>query len=1022
LHDQAKLEKEMLHFWKENSIYKSVVGQNKDGKPFYFCDGPPYATGQIHPGTAWNKCMKDAICRHRRASGFAVRAQPGFDTHGLPIEVKVEQELKISDKRQIEKLGVEKFVEKCKGFATQYIGVISSQFERCGVWMDFDNPYITYRDAYIDASWRTIKTAHEKGLLHEGVYVVPYCSRCETTLANYELEYGEQSDPSIYVKFKLAEGDGGEGGKDGGEYFVIWTTTPWTLVSNMAIMAHPIYTYVKVKVGAETWILAKDRLEPLMSLLGESAVVLGEISGKKLEKKEYVHPLQAKIGKECTRRVVISDEFVTLEDGSGLVHCAPGHGPEDFIIGKRFGLEIFSPIDSTGKFTSEAGAYHGIPAREASAKVIADLREANALVHEGKVAHRYPHCWRCKTPLIFIATNQWFISVTKLKEQMLSQIENCDWNPPFAKTRFKEFVSSAPDWCISRQRYWGIPLPIWKCGSCNHLKVIGSASELPSQVRELHRPFIDHVKFKCEKCGAQAHRIPDILDVWFDSGNAVWASLSEEERAKFPRADFIVEGKDQTRGWFYSLLGSGVVLNNEIPYKTLLMHGFFVDEKGEKMSKSVGNFVPLEEVVDKYGADSFRLWALSNTVWDDLRFNWNEIKEAHRSLGTIYNMGMFLSRFHTSPHALVLPEDAELSLEDRWVLSRLSATAEECNSAFSGYKPHAAAKAARAFLLEDVSRFYMKLAKQRIDEDGENSPSMAVLYHSIFEGLKLLAPICPFITESVYQSFFRKYERRESISMHPYPDADKKRRDVLLEKRFEVARQISAAVANCRQKAGIPLRWPMEEARVVSESTEVLSSIEHVSQLIESLSNVRKVLITKQPKTEFSVSIARAKVGAKFKRESVSAIAALEKIPAAKIAEWLSGDEKEMLLEDKFAIERDMVSVEESLSGFAIAPFNGGKVYFKTEMKKELYEEAMVREVARRVQLMRKEKKLVEQDKIILHVETHDKELLPILKRHTDELASQVNAELVGFSAPAGGFSKEWEIGEAQVRITIEKK
>ncbi len=1014
MHDQAKLETGILEFWKTAAIYKQAKEQNRDGKPFYFCDGPPYATGQIHPGTAWNKCIKDSICRYRRAKGFNVRAQPGFDTHGLPIEVKVEQELKISDKRQIETLGVEKFVEKCKGFATQYIGIISSQFGRCGVWMDFDNPYITYKDSYIDASWRTIKTAHDKNLLHEGVYVVPYCSRCETTLANYELEYGEQSDPSIYVKFRLKDAEN--------EFFVIWTTTPWTLVANMAIMAHPIYTYVKVKVGAETWILAKERLEPLMSLLGESAVVVGEISGKKLEKKEYEHPLQGKIGKEYARKVVLSDEFVTLEDGSGLVHCAPGHGPEDFIIGKRFGIEIFSPIDSTGKFTAEGGAYRNTPAREASARIIEDLRSCGALVHAGKVEHRYPHCWRCKTPLIFIATNQWFISVTKLKEKMLEQIENCDWHPAFAKTRFREFVSSAPDWCISRQRYWGIPLPIWKCGSCNHLKVLGSASELPSKIQELHRPFIDHIKFKCEKCGATAHRIPDILDVWFDSGNAIWASLTEEERVKYPRADFIVEGKDQTRGWFYSLLGSGVVLNNEIPYKTLLMHGFFVDEKGEKMSKSVGNFVPLEEVVDKYGADAFRLWALSNTVWDDLRFNWSEIKEAHRSLGTIYNVGVFLSRFYTGQHKPMLPDDAELAIEDRWLLSRLAATVTECEEAFEGYKPHVATKAARQFLLEDVSRFYMKLAKQRIDSEGENSPAMAVLYHAVFDGLRLLVPIAPFITESLYQSFFRKYERKDSINLVPYPEADAKRRDILLEKRFEVAVQISAAVANCRQKASLPLRWPLEEARVVSESTEVLSAVEHVSGLIESLSNMRKVAVTKAPKTEFTVAINRSKVGAKFKRDSVAAVSALEKITAEDIAKWLAGEEKEMLLEGKFAIERDMISVEESAAGFAIAAFEGGKVYLKTEMKKELYEEAMVREVARRVQLMRKEKKLVESDKIVLHVETQDKELLSILKHNTSELAAQVNAELVGFAAPSSGFSKEWEIGEASVKITIEKK
>jgi len=1012
LHDQIKLEQEIFSFWEKEKIYDEVKRSLKDGKPYYFCDGPPYATGQIHPGTAWNKSIKDAVCRYRRARGYNVRAQPGFDTHGLPIEVKVEQELKFNDKRQIEKYGVEKFVEKCKAFATQYIGVISGQFKRCGVWMDWHNPYITYKDSYIDASWGTIKTAHEKGLLHEGVYVVPYCSRCETTLANYELEYGEQADPSIYVKFKSLSAPN--------EYLIIWTTTPWTLVANMAVMVHPIYTYVKAKVGEETWIIAKERLDHVMSLAGQSAVVIGEMSGKKLEKMLYEHPLQGKVGKIAERKVVLSDEFVTLEDGSGLVHCAPGHGPEDFIIGKRFGIEVFSPIDSTGKFTKEGGSYSGMPAREASAHVIADLKANGSLLHEGKVAHRYPHCWRCKTPLIFIATNQWFISISKLKEKMLSEIATCEWQPPFAKTRFSDFVSTAPDWCISRQRYWGIPLPIWKCGSCSHLKVIGSREEL-LKVEELHRPYIDHVKLKCEKCGSSAHRVPDILDVWFDSGNAVWASLTPEERVKFPKADFIVEGKDQTRGWFYSLLGSGVVLNNEIPYKTLLMHGFFVDEKGEKMSKSVGNFVPLEEVLDKYGADAFRLWCLSNTVWDDLRFNWDEIKEAHRAIGTVYNLGIFLTRFCETGARPSLPDDSLMRAEDRWLLSRLAATTEECTDAFDTYRPHIAAKAVRAFLIEDVSRVYMKLAKKRIDDEGATCPAVGVLYHAIFDSLRMLTPFSPFISEHIYRSFYMRHEGKPTISLAGWPEAGKKRRDALLERHFELAMAISTACASARQKAVLPLRWPLEEVRIVSESTEVLSAVEHLSDLVETLSNVRSVKTAKQPKTSIEVVVNKAKVGAAYKRESVGALSAIGKVPSDEIGKWLSGEDSTYKA-DKFEFTREMVEMIETAEGFAIAGFEGGKVFLKTEMKKELYEEAMVREVARRVQIMRKEKHLVESDSIALHLHTPDKELSAIIKKHSDEIARQVNASTVGASMPAHGAKKEWEIGEAKLTIAIEKK
>ncbi|MCX8195018.1 MAG: isoleucine--tRNA ligase [Candidatus Micrarchaeota archaeon] len=1013
MHNQPKLEESILKFWKESGIYAKAKEASSQGKPYYFCDGPPYATGQIHPGTAWNKCIKDAICRYKRATGYSVRSQPGYDTHGLPIEVKVEQELQLKNKREIEKIGIEKFVNRCREYATQYIGVINSQFERCGVWMDWDNPYITYKNSYIEAAWKTIATAHRKGLLHEGVYVVPYCWRCETTLANYELEYDEQADPSIYVKFKL------EGSEN--EYLIIWTTTPWTLISNMAIMVHPIYTYVKARVGDEVWIVAKERLDTLLSLTGESASVLGEVSGKKLEKLKYAHPLQDKIGKQYPRRVVLSDEYVTLEDGSGLVHCAPGHGPEDFIIGRRFDIEVFSPLDNTGKFTKEAGSYAGLHVLEASKKVISDLQSCGALLFEGKVQHRYPHCWRCKSPLVFMATNQWFISISKVKEKMLEEIERCEWQPPFAKTRFREFVQSAPDWCISRQRYWGIPLPIWKCKKCANISVVESASQLGQGVADLHRPWIDAVHLKCEKCGSQMQRVSDVLDVWFDSGNAVWAQLSDEEKAKFPRADFIVEGKDQTRGWFYSLLGSGVVLNDEIPYKVCLMHGFFVDEKGEKMSKSVGNFVPLEEVVDKYGADTFRLWALSNTVWDDLRFNWGEISEAHRALGTIYNLGIFLSRFYLEPKKPAMPSQNELSAEDRWLLSRLSATAAECESAFEKYCPHLAAKAVRDFFVEDISRFYMKIVKQRIDEEGSSSPAMAVLYHVIFDGLKLLLPIAPFISESIYQSFFKKYEGKESISLFSFPKPDKKAHDALLEKRFEIARQIATAAASARQKAKIPLRWPVEEIRIISDSTEVLSAVEHLSGLIGFLSNSKSVKIGKQPKVEISISINRAKVGEAFKKSSPAAIAAIEKAEKEKIAAWLSGEEKELVVEGGFAIQRGMVELHEKAEGFEVSYFDGGKVFLKTQIKKELYEEAMVREVARRVQIMRKEKRLVESDRIALYIESQDSELLGILKHHTGELSRQVNAESVDFSSHRSKHYKEWEIEEAKVKIAIEK-
>ncbi|MEW5996741.1 MAG: isoleucine--tRNA ligase [Candidatus Micrarchaeota archaeon] len=827
MYDHRKVESEILRFWEKEKIYEKVKERRSKGEHYYFCDGPPYATGQIHPGTGWNKCAKDAVCRYWRGKGRNVRVQPGYDTHGLPIEVRVEKEMGIKNKRQIEEKGIGKFVEHCREFATKYMGVMSGQFQSLGVWMDWGNPYITYRDSYIEASWATIARAQEKGLLKEGAYVLPYCFRCETTMANYELEYGEETDPSIFVKFRIK-------GRDN-EFLVIWTTTPWTLVSNMAVMVHPNLYYVRVKVGDEVWTVAKDRMDHLLNLLGLSGTALEEFIGKKLNGVQYEHPFQDIIAKEYDRKVVLSDEFVTLEEGSGLVHCAPGHGPEDFIIGKRFGIEAFSPADGAGCYTEEAGQLKGKNVRAANPEIIGLLNERGALLHESRVKHRYPHCWRCKTPLIFLTTSQWFIEVSKMKDKMLAEIDNSRWHPDFAQTRFREFVANAPDWCISRQRYWGIPLPIWKCESCGEVKVLADASELRG-IKELHRPYIDSYTFACGKCGGKMSRVKDVLDVWFDSGNAVWASLSDEERKVYGQADAILEGQDQIRGWFYSLLGSGIVKEDRAPYKRVVMHGFFVDEHGDKMSKSVGNFIPLEEILEKGGADAFRLWGLSNTLWEEQKFSWKEINEAHGTLDILMNLHVYLTRFHPQGKLSA----AEPAVEDRWLLSRLHSALKEYNSAFQEYEMSRAVKALRAFLVEDVSKFYMKVAKERVAR-GEGDAALSALYESVFSLLRALSPICPFVSEYVYQEFFREAEGEESVSLFPIPDGDAARIDLVLEKKFELARSTLPAFLELRQKSGVKLRWPLSEAYVKTSSHELAEAVDSLAPVLCRLLNVKSI-------------------------------------------------------------------------------------------------------------------------------------------------------------------------------------
>jgi len=893
MYDHTKVESEILDFWKKEKIYEKVKEKNKEGEPFYFCDGPPYATGQIHPGTAWNKTIKDAFCRYWRMKGKDVRGQAGYDTHGLPIEVKVEQELKFKNKNDIEKYGIGKFIDKCKSFATKYIDVMGNQFRTVGVWLDFDNPYITYYDDYIEASWNTLKMAWDKGLMHEGVYVLPYCYRCETTMANYELEYGEETDPSIYVKYKIE-------GKEN-EYLIIWTTTPWTLVANMGVMVHPTETYVKAQVDDEVWIIAKERLDYIMELVDKSATVLGELPGRKLNDIKYAHPFQDLIKKEAERRVVLSDEYVTVEEGTGLVHTAPGTGPEDFIIGKRYDLEPFCPVDTKGCYTKEAGKLEGKNVRSANPEVIEILKNNGSLVAEERIKHRYPHCWRCKTPLIFLTTKQWFISVSKLKDQMLEEIDKTEWHPDFAKDRFKEFVTGAPDWCISRQRYWGIPLPIWKCTACEKTEVLGSKEKLP-KVKELHRPYLDDVELDCE-CGKKMKRVPDVLDVWFDSGNAVWASLKKEDMERYTdRTDLIIEGQDQIRGWFYSLLGSGVVRYDACPYKRLVMHGHFVDEHGVKMSKSVGNFIPLEDVLSKYGADSFRLWGMSSTVWDELRFSWVEMKKCSSDLNIALNMIVFLERFYPKKKI----EGSELRVEDQWIISRLNTTLKEYREAMEGYQVHKAVKALRFFLVDDLSKFYMKMAKGRISKGDDAEAALQTIYTIMLTTLKMLGAISPFISEYLYRRFFMKFEKEKSLFLLQLDAEGDGDINALLEKQMEAVKEVTSTALLARQTAGIKVRWPIRTLYVETKSHELIDA---VNAFVPTLS---MLLNTKGVKT-------------------------VEVMP-----------------------EGDIASQE----------FTGGTIHIKKKIDEELYEEGLLNEVKRRVQSMRKELNLLEKDAIVLHIDT----------------------------------------------------
>ncbi|MEM7825762.1 MAG: isoleucine--tRNA ligase, partial [Candidatus Aenigmatarchaeota archaeon] len=615
---ESEKEEQILKFWEEKRIYERLKELRKEGKKFFFLDGPPYATGSIHVGTAFNKVIKDCFLRFFRMQDLNVWDQPGYDCHGVPIENKVEKKLEFKSKKDIESFGIENFIKECKKFATQFIDTMSNQFKNLGVWMDWKNPYLTLTNDYIEGAWFTFKKAFEKGLLYKGSYPVHVCPFCQTVVAYNEIEYAKVTDTSVYVKFKVKNKEN--------EFLLIWTTTCWTLPSNTGVMVKPDAEYARVKVEDEIFIIAKQLVENVLNKVGiKDFEILEVLKGKDLEGLRYEPPLKGSfpfIEKlENAFRVVLSDQFVTLEEGTGLVHTAPGHGQEDYKIGLETGLPAVSPVKMDGTYDETCGEYSGIFVKDADKKIIEELRKRGLLFHEEKITHDYPLCWRCDSPLLLILASQWFFRVTGIREKLLKENEKIKWVPDWAKQRFKNWLESLGDWPISRQRYWGIPLPIWVCENCENVKVIGSIKELPFVPEDLHKPYVDKILLDCEKCGKKMKRVPDVLDVWFDSGVAPWASLGypgkKELFEKMFPADFILEGPDQIRGWWNSLLITSVMTFDKASFKSVLFHGFVLDVHGLKMSKSVGNIVTTEEVIEKYGRDVLRLYYLLSSPWDD---------------------------------------------------------------------------------------------------------------------------------------------------------------------------------------------------------------------------------------------------------------------------------------------------------------------------------------------------------------------------------------------------------------------
>jgi isoleucyl-tRNA synthetase len=1039
-YNHQEIENKIQKYWQDNKIYEKNQENRAEGPRYSFLDGPPYCSGRIHLGTAWNKVIKDTFLRFKSMNGFNVRRQAGWDTHGLPIEHKVEGLLGLKSKKEIEeKIGIDNFINKCREFAIENKSLMTKQFQLLGVWMDWDDPYVTFDPKYMESCWWTLKKAHEKDLLVNDLRVITWCPRCETALALAEIDYETKEDPSIYVKFPLQTGEGNQN-------ILVWTTTPWTLPANMAVCVHPDYDYAYVQLGKEELIMAQALVEDLMENLFEDSIyeIKKVVKGSDLEGMTYNHPLLEEIPVQREfQHMILPGEHVTLTEGTGCVHTAPGHGPDDFEIGKKYGLPIFCPVDEAGLFKEEAGKYAGEFVKDADPYIIADLDARNLLLKSGIISHRYGFCWRCKTPIIYLATEQWFLKITDIKERMLSELDRVEWVPSWAgESRFRNWVENARDWTISRQRYWGIPIPIWICPDCNEIKVVGSVEELKELACEgslqgdfIHRPHVDEIFIRCS-CGGKMERTPDVLDVWIDSGVAGWAALHyPQEKELFNKwypYDFITEGHDQTRGWFYSQLGCGVISLDSTPYQKVLMHGFTLDEDGKKMSKSLGNVVEPDEVIEQFGADVLRFYLLwGNKPWEDLKFNWDEVKNVSKMFNILWNVYVFsttymsIDNFNPTQY-----QEADLNLrdEDHWILSRINSVYREVTEALDSLYLHKATRSINHFILEDLSRWYVRLIRGRTWIEKDN-PDKLGAYYTLYNVMKqlitLMCPISPHITEEIYQNLVKEVEENAPTSIHML---DWKFNENLiqedLEEDMDIVRDIIEACARARDIARYKLRWPVKEVVIVSEEIRVLKAARNLNHIILEQANTKELVssnnfenirITAKPNLKT--------LGPKLRRDVPIVASLLEKVDGAVIVNTLETEGQYKVEVDGKVIELnagDILFETELPENIVTADFENGSVFVDTELTREILSESMARELIRRIQDMRKDLDLDVEANIQVYVNCQE-QFRELIKTFLGFISHEVRAQKFVFYPIEGDYTKKWNIEEDEVEITIKK-
>ncbi len=960
-----KVEKQVSQYWEENNVKEKVRESTEGNEPFFLIDGPPYLNGEPHVGHMQGKVLKDVMLRFKQMQGYDVWDQAGFDTHGLPNELATEEEMGIKDKNEIgDSVPAQKFIEECRRRATSAKEDWQEVMEDLAIWQDFEDPYMTYDDDYIETAWWLLNKTEEQDLLYQGTKPIHWCPRCQTSLSGYEVtdEYQEIEDIAVFAKFPLENRE---------EKLVIWTTTPWTIPSNMAVFTHPDYQYAVVDTGEEKLIVAEQLVPRVMEkadLEEDEYEIERTLIGSDLKGLKYRTPFIDEIPRQQeldeedgVHRVHNSEELVTLEDGTGLVHAATGHGPEDYEETRPLGLPVFSPLDSEGYYTEEAGELEGKNVLDVDPEIIEMLEEKGLVLHSEKFQHEYPHCWRCKTELIYRAADQWFIENEEVKQRMLEENEDVDWVPENKRKRFHDFVSQSPDWCISRQNYWGIPIPVWTCDDCGEYEVVGSFEELEEKAGGLpedfdpHKHVVDEISWSCE-CGGEYERIPDIFDVWFDSGIAPFASLhypfEEQPFEDMWPMDFITEASDQIRGWFYHLMFCGILGFDEKPYEKILFQGYVLRADGEKMSKSAGTTISPKDQLEEFGADLPRFYQLRLAPpWEQKNYDEDEItNEIYRLFSVYWNTKEFLKT-----HQKDVERPEELNIEDEWILSRINSVNRGAAEKMDDCHFHELTRELEEFLIEDLSRWYVKKVRARLKNGDE--AAIWTLEQVLNKVTLLMAPFSPYITEKIYQELEGEFD---SVHMEEYPEADEEMIDSGLESGMEVAREVVEKSTKIRDENQYNLRWPAKRL-VISTDGDEEKRLEKFVALIKDMANVNKVEFG-DVASELRAKPDYSELGPKFGGNADDVAQKIEELEHEQIEQLQTTGELEL---ENYKLEESDIEVRsETANNLGGKSFRKGEIFLDLEMTEEIEDEALVNELTRAIQQKRKEAELEVEDRI----------------------------------------------------------